>query len=76
MSKMNQSSEQEYNVDDVYDQEITDDDYGFIFGPDGELKSVFLPDNVPFKTPKNISKILKMFGINDLENIDNTQTLH
>lgn len=73
---MNQSSEQEYNVDDVYDQEITDDDYGFIFGPDGELKSVFLPDNVPFKTPKNISKILKMFGINDLENIDNTQTLH
>jgi hypothetical protein len=73
---MNQSSEQEYNVDDVYDQEITDDDYGFIFGPDGELKSVFLPDNVPFKTPKNISKILKMFGITDLENIDNTQTLH
>ncbi len=76
MSKMNQSSEQEYNVDDVYDQEITDDDYGFIFGPDGELKSVFLPDNVPFKTPKNISKILKIFGINDLDNIDNNQTLH
>jgi hypothetical protein len=76
MSKMNQSSEQDYNVDDVYDQEITDDDYGFIFDAEGNLKSVFLPDNVPFKTPKNIAKILKIFGITDLDNIDNTQTLH
>jgi len=74
MSKLNQ--EQEYNVEDIYDQEISDDDYGFIFGPDGELKSVFLPDAVPFKTPKNIAKILKIFGINDLENIDTVQTLH
>lgn len=74
MSKLNQ--EQEHNIDDIYDQEISDDDYGFIFGPDGELKSVFLPDNVPFKTPKNIAKILKIFGITDLDNIDNDQTLH
>lgn len=76
MSKMNQSHEQEYDVEDIYDQEITDDDYGFIFDAEGNLKSVFLPDNVPFKTPKNISKILKIFGINDLENIDNNQPLH
>lgn len=75
MSKMNQSHEEEV-IGDIYDQEITDDDYGFIFGPDGELKSVFLPDNIPFKTPKNIQKLLKLFGINDLENIDNNQTLH
>lgn len=73
---MSKSTSQEYEVQDVYDSEISDDDYGFIFGPDGELKSVFLPDNVPFKTPKNIAKILKMFGITDIENIDGDQTLH
>lgn len=63
MSKI--ALEEELSVDDVYDTEITDEDYGFIIGPDGELKSVFLPENMPFKTPKNIAKILKMFGITD-----------
>jgi hypothetical protein len=61
--------------DDVYDTEISDEDYGFILGPDGELKSIFLPENMPFKPPKNIARILKMFGIDDADQIDNT-TLH
>lgn len=74
MSKLSQNTETE--ITDIYDQEITDDDYGFIFGPDGELKSVFLPDVVPFKTPKNIAKILKLFGINDLDNLDKDAILH
>jgi hypothetical protein len=73
---MSKTTSQEQELQDVYDSEISDDDYGFILGPDGELKSVFLPENVPFKTPKNISKILKIFGITDLENIDGDQTLH
>jgi hypothetical protein len=61
--------------DDVYDTEISDEDYGFILGPDGELKSIFLPENMPFKPPKNIARILKMFGINDADQLDNN-TLH
>lgn len=72
---MTKPVEQDQFVQDVYDEEISDEDYGFIFGPDGELKSVFLPTNVPFKTPKNIAKILKMFGIQDAEQLDDT-TLH
>jgi hypothetical protein len=59
-----------------YQGEITDDDYGFVIGADGKLKSVFLPDHVPFKTPKNINKILKLFGIHDITNVDADQTLH
>jgi hypothetical protein len=61
--------------DGLYDTDIGDEDYGFIFGPDGELKSVFLPENLPFKTPENIQKILEIFGIVDPEQFDNN-TLH
>lgn len=57
---------------DIYDEEIGDDDYGFIFGPDGELKSVFLPDNMPFETPEKIQKILALFGITDAGQFDDT----
>jgi hypothetical protein len=60
---------------DIYDDEIGDDDYGFIFGPDGELKSVFLPDNLPFTVPEKIAKILEIFGVQDPEQLDNP-TLH
>ena len=70
------AADQDLSIDDIYDTEIGDDDYGFIVGPDGELKSVFLPDHVPFKPPKNIAKILKMFGINDIGDIDGIEPVH
>jgi hypothetical protein len=73
---MSKTAQQDVNQDDVYDTEISDEDYGFILGPDGELKSLFLPESVPFKTPKNIARILKVFGISDISNVYNDQTLH
>ena len=72
---MSKATEQ-INEPDVYDTDISEEDYGFILGPDGELKSVFLPEHIPFKTPKNIAKILKVFGIPDLGYIDQDNTLH
>ena len=72
---MSKLSEELAIEDGMYDSDIGDEDYGFILGPDGELKSVFLPDVIPFKQPKNIQKILKMFGIRDAEQLDST-TLH
>lgn len=72
---MSKIAQEDQLIEDVYDTEISDDDYGFIIGPDGELKSVFLPTTIPFKTPKNVAKILKMFGIQDAEQLDST-TLH
>jgi hypothetical protein len=72
---MTKVAQEEQLADDLYDTDIGDDDYGFIIGPDGELKTVFLPDSVPFKTPKKITKILKMFGICDPGQIDDP-TLH
>ena len=72
---MSKLSEELAIEDGIYDSDIGEEDYGFIVGPDGKLKSVFLPDHIPFKQPKNIRKIFKMFGIVDAEALDNT-TLH
>ena len=72
---MSKLSEELAVEDGIYDADIGAEDYGFILGPDGELKSLFLPDVIPFKQPKNVQKILKMFGIRDPEQLDN-DTLH
>jgi hypothetical protein len=72
---MSKLSEELSIEDGMYDSDIGDEDYGFILGPDGKLKSVFLPDVVPFKQPKNVQKIFKLFGIADASALDNT-TLH
>jgi hypothetical protein len=53
-----------------------DDDYAFIIGANGELKSVILPETVAFVPPKKVQRILKMFGITDIDDIDNDATLH
>jgi len=72
---MSKLSEELAVEDGIYDDDIGAEDYGFILGPDGELKSLFLPDVLPFKQPKNVYKILKMFGIRDPEQLNN-DTLH
>lgn len=72
---MSKLSEELAIEDGFYENDISEEDYGFVFGPDGELKSVFLPDNMPFKTPDNIQKLLSIFGINDPDQLNN-DTLH
>jgi hypothetical protein len=74
MSKLTITDEVEF--DDVYETEISDEDYGFVLGPDGELKAVFLPEDLPFSPPEKIAKILELFGISDLEQVEQATTLH
>ena len=66
----------ELESDHQYEDDIDDDDYVFVVGSDGELKQVLLPENVPFKAPKNINKILRIFGVHDVSNIDKDSTMH
>jgi hypothetical protein len=47
------------------EQDIDDEDYGFILTSDGRLKSAFFPESDPFATPENVAKILAIFGITD-----------
>jgi hypothetical protein len=60
-----------------YGIDIEDGDYGFVIGPDGKLKSVFLPETFELDPPREIQKILKIFGIKDVYQIDaEGHTLH
>jgi hypothetical protein len=65
----------EVEFDELFETDISEEDYGFIVGPDGELKSIFVPDCRPFKTPKKIQRILKVFGISDPGQFEDS-TLH
>jgi hypothetical protein len=65
-------NEEDISEDFSDEEEITDADYGFIIGPDGELKSMFLPDDPMQPTPDTVMTILKMFGIDDSDFMDNT----
>ena len=73
MSKLIQG--QELEVQEVYDTDLEEGDYCFVLGPDGKLKSVIFPEALPFNSPKNVKKILKLFGIHDPEKF-NDSTLH
>ncbi len=69
----------ELTVEDIvqsYDEEIGEEDYGFIFDQDGNLKYAFVPEFPPDKPPKNIPKIMKILGVIDLAQFNEDLTIH
>lgn len=64
--------------DAVYDytDEIGEEDYGFVFDAEGNLKFVFVPEILPDKPPKNIAKIMKIIGVIDLAQFNEDLTIH
>jgi hypothetical protein len=68
------SSEHTYEVDEDVLDDVTEEDYVFIVGPDGHLKSIVLPENYSHTSMTDPIKILiKSFGVTDLHS---SQTLH
>lgn len=59
-------------------EEIGDEDYGFIIGPDGELKHLFTPDEFLLDPPPVVKKILELLGIKDVNalDFDGNDTIH
>jgi hypothetical protein len=77
MSKLTKQQEEDINeINEMYDGAPDADDYCFVIGPDGKIKSIILPDVIPFKAPKTVERILKIFGIRDIQDIDDEETLH
>lgn len=63
-------------IEEIEEQDDMDaDDYGFIIGPDGELKSIMFPEHLMEDPPEEIKIILQLFGIENLEDIE-SRTLH
>ena len=74
---MSKLEEMEIEFEEAFgDDEIGDDDYGFVFDAEGNLKFAFVPENAPFKPPKTIAKIMKILGVTDLDQLNEDITLH
>jgi hypothetical protein len=68
----------EDNDDEVefIDANIADEDYVFIIGPDGELKQILLPDDLPFELPEKVNQVLAIYNVTDVENLVISPTIH
>jgi hypothetical protein len=71
---MLKDQENEISIGDAFDDELGEGDYGFILGPDGELKSVFIPHAADVtEVPESVIELLAMFGIDEF---GGQRTLH
>ncbi len=73
---MTKRAEIEFDEADMEYQDIGEEDYGFVFDADGNLKYAFIPEVRPTKPPKNIQKIMKILGVIDLDQFDDDITIH
>jgi hypothetical protein len=63
-------------VEDVEeDNDYAKDDFGFIIGADGDLKSIMYPEHLMGQPPEEIKMILEIFGIDDFDQVEN-RVLH
>ncbi len=78
MSKPIQEEQHEYEEEILDELGIEDGDYGFIVGPNGELKHLFTPEGFAIYPPKTVQRILKIFGIKDINAVgfDDSDTIH
>ena len=69
MSKnQNDALEIELEETEFDDDDISDEDYGFILDSDGNLKSVFMPENC-MELPEAVKRICEVFGIENPNDI-------
>ena len=72
---MNKNNIEDEGVEDEGDDFDDENDYGFIIGPDGELKSLMIPEELMSDPPKEVLKILKIFKIVNIHQLE-PRTLH
>lgn len=56
---------EEYEESDDYGK----DDFGFVIGPDGELKSFMVPEHLMEDPPEEVKMILSLFGIDNIHEL-------
>jgi hypothetical protein len=62
---------EEYSENDDYGP----DDFGFVLGPDGNLKSFMIPEHLMSDPPEEVQIILEIFGIDNIHKLGD-RTLH
>lgn len=61
--------------DDENEEDYDPEDFGFIISADGSLKSVMLPETYMGDPPIEVKRILKIFGIKNIDNLID-KTIH
>lgn len=62
-------------IEEIEEDEWEEGDYGFVISSEGELKSIMFPEELMNDPPIEIKKILKIFGIKNIHQLDPT-TIH
>ena len=62
-------------VEEVREDDVGKDDFAFIIGPDGNLKTFVMPEHLMSDPPEEIQAILSLFGIDNIHELDD-RTLH
>jgi hypothetical protein len=74
----NKVTEQELDLDDESLEVIEEEDFAVVVSAEGQLKTIFFPvsadPNDP--VPDNILKIMQIFGITDVDQLNQPRTLH
>lgn len=55
--------------------DIGADDFAFVIGPNGELKSFMMPEHLMDDPPEEVQMILELFGIDNVHELG-SRTLH
>jgi hypothetical protein len=63
------------DIEEVREDDVGKDDFAFIIGPDGNLKTFVMPEHLMKDPPEEIQLILSLFGIEDIHDLEN-RTLH
>ena len=67
---MSKRTEQELSVSEYEDRAeftVSDSDFGFLIDEEGNLKTVFGPDELFDAPPETVQKILDIFGVDSAE---------
>jgi hypothetical protein len=60
---------------EIKENDTGPDDFTFVLGPDGELKSITVPQHMMDEPPAEVEYILSLFGIDDINMLED-RTLH
>lgn len=56
-------------------EDVGKDDFAFVLGPDGNLKTFMIPEHLMDEAPEEVMLILSLFGIDDIHELGN-RTIH
>jgi len=55
---------------EIDDEDAGPDDYTFVLGPDGSLKTMMIPGHLMDDPPEEVQMILSLFGIENIHTLD------